>query len=129
MIRFEFNKLIRRKIQERMPAEGIVVNGSVLNFKEYIVKLKEKLLEEANEVIIAEKTEDLKIELADVLEVIYTLSQACNIDLAEIEQARQKKREVNGDFTPSNYINYIEVQEDNLKVINYLHDKYRHYKL
>lgn len=129
MIKFEFNKLIRNKIHERMPGEGVVVNSTTLNEAEYILKLKQKLLEEANEVTASQKIEDLVIELADVLEVIHTLALACEIDFKDIEQARFEKTEINGKFSTSNYINYIEVAEDNTKVINYLKDKYRNYKL
>lgn len=129
MIKFEFDKLIRHKVRERMLTEGVVVNSSTLNAEEYISKLKEKLLEEANEAILAETIDELKIELADILQVIHSLAGACRIDFAEIEQARVEKCEINGDFSLSNYINYIEVEESNLKVINYLRDKYRHYKL
>jgi predicted house-cleaning noncanonical NTP pyrophosphatase (MazG superfamily) len=129
VIKFEFNKLIRNKIHERMPAEGIVVNSSLLSHAEYILKLKEKLVEEAYEVQQTQSTEDLVIELADALEVIYTLVSACEIDFKDIEQARFEKTKINGKFSAISYINYIEVAEDNIRVINYLKDKYRHYKL
>jgi len=129
MIKFEFNKLIRHKIQGRMLSEGVTINSSVLSPEEYILKLKEKLFEEVGEVESAEKLNDLKTELADVLEVIYALASACKINFSEIEKARLEKREVNGEFMPNNYINYIEVEEHNTKVINYLRNKDRHYKL
>lgn len=129
MIKFEFNKLIRNKIHERMPGEGVVVNNSTLSQTEFILKLKEKLLEEAAEVAAGKKIEDLVIELADTLEVIYALADACEIDFKDIEQARFEKTLINGKFGASNYINYIEVAEDNIKVIDYLKDKHRHYKL
>lgn len=112
-----------------MPSEGIIVNSSSLSITEYILKLKEKLTEEANEVQQASTVEELVIELADTLEVIYTLASACEINIKDIEQARSEKTKINGKFSPSNYINYIEVAEDNFKVIDYLKDKYRHYKL
>ena len=112
-----------------MPAEGIVVNSSLLSHAEYILKLKEKLVEEAYEVQQTQSTEDLVIELADALEVIYTLVSACEIDFKDIEQARFEKTKINGKFSAISYINYIEVAEDNIRVINYLKDKYRHYKL
>jgi len=129
MIKFEFNKLIRNKIHERMPGEGVVVNSSALSQTEFILKLKEKLLEEAAEVAASQKIEDLVIELADILEVIHTLASAYKIDFKDLEQARFEKSQINGKFGANNYINYIEVAEDNIKVIDYLKDKHRHYKL
>jgi predicted house-cleaning noncanonical NTP pyrophosphatase (MazG superfamily) len=129
LVKFQFNKLIRNKIHERMPGEGVIVNSSALSHAEFILKLKEKLLEEASEVSASQKIEDLVIELADTLEVIHALADACEIDFKDIEQARSEKSQINGEFTPDNYINYIEVEKHNTKVIDYQKDKNRHYKL
>ena len=46
----------------------------------------------------------------------------------EIEQARIKKREINGCFEPDHYVHYIQVAPDNHKVIEYLENKNRPYK-
>lgn len=128
MKRFEFNKLIRNKLPPRMVEEGVVVNSHTLNQEEYSLKLKEKLIEEAKEVSLAESIEELKIELADVLEVIHALLENYQIPFQEIEQARLEKREINGHFTPETFIHHIEVASSNDKVINYLLNKNRPYK-
>jgi len=129
MRKFEFNKLVRNKLPARMNEEGIVVNSTKLNHDQYIAKLKEKLLEEAREVGLASNLEEIKVEIADALEVIYALAKAYKFKSEDIEQERIKKQEINGYFDSDSYINYIEVAENNIKVINYLENKYRTYKL
>ena len=112
-----------------MEDEGVSVNRNSLSKSEYLSELKRKILEEAQEVHDAESKEDLITELADVIEVIHAIADANAISLADIENAQSEKREINGGFLPENYINYIEVAEDNHKVIEYLENKNRPYKL
>ena len=128
MKRYQFDKLIRSKIPSRMKDEGVVVNRNSLSEPDYLAELKKKIIEEAHEVHDASSKEDLTTELADVMEVIHAIAQANQISLDEIEAAQAKKREINGHFLPENYINYIEVAEDNHKVIEYLENKNRPYK-
>ncbi len=129
MRKYQFDKLIRSKIPARMEDEGVSVNRNSLSESEYLSELKMKILEEAQEVHDAESKEDLTTELADVMEVIHTIADANAISMEDIADAQLKKREINGKFLPENYINYIEVAEDNHKVIEYLENKNRPYKL
>lgn len=128
MKRYQFNKLIRSKLPARMIKEGVTINGKQLCDEDYIAQLKNKIVEEANEVSDAVTKENLTAELADVVEVIHALAKASDITIEEIEAARLEKRVVNGHFQASNYVNYIEVAENNHKVIEYLDNKERHYK-
>lgn len=111
-----------------MKDEGVVVNSNSLSELAYMTELKKKIIEEAQEVHDANSKEDLTTELADVMEVIHAIAEANQISIEEIKAAQAKKREVNGYFLPENYINYIEVAEDNHKVIEYLENKNRPYK-
>ncbi len=129
MKKYQFNKLIRSKLPARMIDEGVSINSSKLSVNDYIMQLKNKIVEEAKEVLHAKNNEHLTIELADVLEVIYAISEASNINIEDIEKARLEKRNVNGHFEADNYIHYIKVAEDNHKVIEYLNNKDRPYKL
>lgn len=124
---YRFDKLVRSNIWPRMENEGVTINGQTLSNQEYIAKLKRKILEEAEEVAEAESREEITIELADVMEVIYAIAAANDISLEEIEQARLEKLQANGGFTAEHYIDYIEVSEDNSKVIEYMENKKRHY--
>ena len=128
MKRYQFNKLIRSKLPARMIREGVTINSKQLCDEDYIVQLKNKIVEEANEVSDAVTKENLTAELADVVEVIHALAKASDVTIEEIEEARLEKRAVNGHFQAVNYVNYIEVAESNHKVIEYLDNKERHYK-
>ncbi len=128
MKRYQFDKLIRSKLPERMIREGVTINSKQLCDEEYVMQLKNKIVEEANEVSDAVTKESLTTELADVVEVIHAIAKASGIEMAEIEAARLEKRAVNGHFQASTYVNYIEVAEDNHEVIEYLDNKDRPYK-
>lgn len=128
MKKYQFNKLIRSKLPARMKQEGVIVNSKILSDQEYIAELKRKLLEEAEEVANTTNYKALTEELADVLEVIDAIIKTSKITKADVEQVKLEKRNINGDFSQENYINYIEVAEDNRPVIEYLENKNRDYK-
>ncbi len=96
MKRYQFNKLIRSKLPDRMINEGVRINSSKLSSEEYISQLKNKLLEEAEEVSLATDREHLITELADVVEVLYAISEASDINMDDIEKSRLEKRAING---------------------------------
>lgn len=93
-----FNKLVRDKIPEMLDKNGGETETKILNDEEYIKCLYEKLKEECNEVIEADSRKDLIEELADLHEVILSLTKAKNIGMEEIESTRIKKREKRGGF-------------------------------
>ncbi|MGC0371469.1 MAG: hypothetical protein DGJ47_000158 [Rickettsiaceae bacterium] len=127
MLKYLFNKLVRDKIPARMVQEGVKINSSALSNQEYIKALKLKIVEESKEVQDAASLDELKVELADVLEVVHAIAEASNITIDEIESERLIKRSINGRFTADYYINYIELKENNHKVINYLNSKNKYY--
>ena len=128
MKRFEFKKLIRNKLPIRMIEEGVVICPKTLRHEEFCRELKHKLIEEAEEVSQAQEVKDIIVELADVLEVIYALAEAYQLSFSDVEKTRLSKREINGYFDQETYMDYIEVDENNHKVIQYLLDKNRPYK-
>jgi predicted house-cleaning noncanonical NTP pyrophosphatase (MazG superfamily) len=100
-----------------------------LDLEQQKLKLKEKLLEEATEVSQASNVDDIKVELADVLEVITALMYVYDITADEVNEVRLKKASINGVFDSKCFINYIEVALDNKPVIDYMENKNRPYKL
>lgn len=123
MYQYQFNKLIRSNLPDHMEKEGVFVNSETLATKEYIKQLKNKIIEEANEVVESTTIEELQIELADVIEVIHALAEASGVSISDIEEARVKKRQEKGGFHPSCYVHDIKVAKDNHKVIEYLENK------
>ena len=97
-MRFRVQKLIRDRLPSIMRAQGLQVFDRRLNDAEFVVALKEKLLEEAQEVGAATDKTDLIDELADVMEVIAALAEASGVPLQAVEQRRQAKRDERGGF-------------------------------
>lgn len=126
---FEFKKLIRNKLPAKMAEEGVVVHSKILNKQEFCLQLKNKLLEEVEEVLEADEVDDITIELADVLEVLHSIAKIYHIPFVDIENTRLEKQNINGYFDQKTYIDYIEVEDSNHKVINYLLNKKRPYRL
>lgn len=69
-----------------------------LNDKEYEKALYDKLLEEANDVINANKKEETEEELADLLEVVRAIANFKNIDVSDVEKLRISKKKKRGVF-------------------------------
>ncbi|MCP5374771.1 MAG: nucleoside triphosphate pyrophosphohydrolase [Rickettsiaceae bacterium] len=128
MKRYNFNKLIRSNLPERMKKEGVYLSGRSLTDEEFAKELKNKLVEEAGEVQDTQSREDLIKELADVMEVIETLTSLRGITKEEIEKERLLKCQINGHFLAANFVDYIEVPITNRKVIEYLQKRNRPYE-
>ena len=86
-----YNKAIRDKIPEIIKESGKNCNVKKLDDSEFLVQLEKKLVEE-----LAEYQESKNVEeLADVLEVIYRISNLKGFDL---DKARLGKIEKRGKF-------------------------------
>lgn len=128
MKRYNFNKLIRSNLPERMKKEGVYLSGRPLTDEEFAKELKNKLVEEAGEVQDTNSREDMIKELADVMEVIEALTLLHGITKEEIEKERLLKCNINGRFLAANFVDYIEVPVSNYKVIEYLEKRNRPYE-
>ena len=95
--RVEHNKLVRDKIPEIIRASGNKYEISNLLDDEYIEALRQKLVEEAEEVVIA-KPKELPQELADVMEVIEALMTATGIEPEKVREIQKEKRSQRGGF-------------------------------
>ena len=91
----EFNKLVRDKIPEKWnPKYGKNPKTHIANNKEFYEKLKEKLSEEVKEFL----REDNPEELADILEIIYSIIEVKGISKQKLENYRKLKEEKSGAF-------------------------------
>ena len=118
--KFRTNIFVRDKMVEKMEAEGILVDYKKLNEKDYENALREKVIEEAQEVASEKNRERLIYELADLLEVAQTLADTLEITTSEILDARKKKREKSGGFTEKHFTNFVEIENDNPAIEYYL---------
>lgn len=110
---FQINKLVRDR-RDKLPNENIIE----MNSKDYNIELKKKLLEEVNEIIMANKDEEIMEKFADLLEVTYTYLKVNQININEIEEIRKKKLENKGGFEKKLYMKNIKLNE-NSKILEY----------
>ncbi|MBS3091025.1 nucleoside triphosphate pyrophosphohydrolase [Candidatus Pacearchaeota archaeon] len=90
----KYNKLVRDKIPDIINNKGKVPKTHIASPHEYKSKLNEKLLEEVNEYLKSENSE----ELADILEVIHSIAKSNNLSKADLEEIRQSKANERGSF-------------------------------
>ena len=108
-MKYIYNKLVRDKIPENIDKmEGRKSNYKILEDKEYIEELDKKLFEEAHEFVEEHSVE----ELADLMEVIYTIMKINNISIDDVENARKIKKDKKGGF--NNKIYLIDVEQDQI---------------
>ena len=110
-MRFRVQKLIRDRLPAIMRAQGLQVFDRRLNDAEFIAALKDKLVEEAQEVGAATSQVDLIDELADVMEVIAALADASGVPLQAVEERRQAKRAERGGFAERVYNAAVEARD------------------
>jgi inorganic pyrophosphatase len=116
---FNFNKLVRDKIPQVIRGKGCSVNDYEIVGSELNTALKNKIIEEAQEVVESKSIEALKEELADLLEVISATMSANKINPEEIEKIRSTKNQERGTFSKGVYVSSIEIDEENPAVSYY----------
>ncbi len=112
MKQFQFAKLVRDRIPERLESDGQIIEGrKTLDDQEFIRELRKKVIEEAMELAAATTAEEMKEELADVQEVLDRLREALGMTDEEIAAYQQKKVAKNGAFDDRVYIECVSVEE------------------
>jgi predicted house-cleaning noncanonical NTP pyrophosphatase (MazG superfamily) len=104
-----YNKLVRDRIPEIIRANGNKFNTRILDEAEYKEELQLKLKEELHEYLEAMEDSHAVEELADMLELIYSLVEVHYSSFDELEEVRREKKEVRGGFDERVYL--IDVEE------------------
>ena len=92
MIKYE--KAVRDKIPEIIKFSGKNCNVKKLDNSEFLIQLEKKLAEELTEYQESKNVE----ELADILEVIYRISELTGVSSDELDKIRYDKAEQRGKF-------------------------------
>jgi predicted house-cleaning noncanonical NTP pyrophosphatase (MazG superfamily) len=116
---FKFDKLIRDRLPEILRQSGVKVMQRIMTHEEYIASLKDKLLEEAEEVCEATSKDELLEELGDVFEVIITIAHNEGFKLEDIINIAEKKRNQRGGFMEKAYVDSVELKSDNPIIKHY----------
>jgi predicted house-cleaning noncanonical NTP pyrophosphatase (MazG superfamily) len=90
----KYNKAIRDKIPEIIEESGKKYNLKQLDDESFLAELEKKLIEEVNEYSESKDVE----ELADLLEVIYRISELRGVNSDELDEIRRNKAEKRGKF-------------------------------
>ncbi|TKC19129.1 nucleoside triphosphate pyrophosphohydrolase [Robertmurraya kyonggiensis] len=93
-----YDKLIRDGIPEIIEKSGKSFSTSILNNLDYIKELRKKSFEELQEYMDATSDGDALEELADLLEIIYALSECHGGDFNKVEEIRKQKADKKGRF-------------------------------
>ena len=103
-----YNKLVRDRIPEIIRANGNKCNTEFLEEAEYKKELQLKLKEELQEYLEAQEDSHAVEELADMLELIYSLVEVHHSSIEELEEVRREKREIRGGFEERVYLIDVE---------------------
>ena len=108
MNRKTYNKLIRDKIPEIIKKDNAIPKISILNDEQFAMSLKEKLVEEAKELLEAKTSEEILSELSDVLELVESIATNNELTIAEVEKQKLAKKEKRGGFEKKLFLEYVD---------------------
>lgn len=95
-----YPKLVRDNIPDIITSDNnTVVYRKLLDDDEYKEYLNNKLLEEVAEYMNESNTESIKEELVDILEVVYTIGKLYNISEVDLNNGRNYKTHIKGNFS------------------------------
>lgn len=110
--RFSMEKLGRDNTEKLFKSKGIVPYVRTLHKDELMVALKQKLLEESQEVFYATDIESITEELADIKEVVLSLMQLSGITENAVEEKRKLKKVRSGGFEAGTYFHFADIPLD-----------------
>jgi predicted house-cleaning noncanonical NTP pyrophosphatase (MazG superfamily) len=96
----KYNKVIRDKIPEIIAESGKKYTLKQLDDASFLAEIEKKLIEEVNEY---SESKDIE-ELADLLEVIYRISELRGVNSDELDEIRKEKAEKRGKFVSNLFL-------------------------
>ena len=100
----KYNKVIRDKIPEIIADSGKKCNLKQLDDASFLVEIEKKLIEEVNEYSESKDVE----ELADMLDVIYRISELRGVNSDELDKIRRDKGQKRGKFDSNLFLIDVE---------------------
>lgn len=93
-----YNKLVRDKIPEIIENDGEKPITRILDDEEYKKELKNKLVEESQEAVLAEGSDELMKEIVDIFEVIEAVEKAFGIGREDVLKMKEERKQKRGGF-------------------------------
>ena len=106
-----YNKLIRDRIPEIITKDGNTADIIILSEESFKQAIKEKLIEEATEILNADNRDEVLSELADLQEVMDTIKQMYNINTLEVNTIQAVKALQRGKFEKRLYLKSVKEKE------------------
>lgn len=103
-----YHKLVRDNIPEIIKKDNAVAKIRVLNDEQFKRALKEKLVEEAKELLEAKTDEELLNELSDVLQLFESIISHHHFSIIQVEQQKEKKKKERGGFEKKLFLEYVD---------------------
>ena len=108
----EFEKLVRDKNPDTITASCGEAFFDIVSKDRKIALLKEKLVEEAMEVLNAKDKDETADEIGDVLDVLQQLIKDLKIKKRLIRKSRRLKAKKRGKFKNGVYMHYVKFPKD-----------------
>ena len=103
-----YPKLVRDNVPDLITDDDqTVVYRKLIDADEFLEKLNDKLLEEVNEYIEAKDKDNIKEELADILEVVYSIGKVYNISEIDLNEYRTYKSNIKGNFSKRIFVEEV----------------------
>lgn len=109
-MRVRYDQLVRDRIPEIIRQEGSLCESTEMEEQEYRERLREKIIEEAHEVVSASPA-GLVEELGDLYETIESLMASHQIDPATVADVQARKRQERGGFSGRVKLLWVEQTE------------------
>ena len=103
-----------------MQNSGLTVDYEILNDGDYLLELKKKLVEEAQEVFDSKNVSELKSELIDVMEVLDHLIELHSFSRTELNTLKEEKQLKVGKFDKRIKTHYVEMPDNHKELSYYL---------
>jgi len=110
----KFNKLIRDRIPEIIIKDGWVPIIKTLNNKEYLSALKNKVVEEGEELIKAKNKKDIINEIVDIQELLDALVEELKLSKSKVKSLQKIKNKKRGGFKKKLFLIREEKYEKNI---------------
>ncbi len=109
MARVEYNKLVRDNIKDKIERAGDICSiRTIIDEAEFISRLRQKLIEEANELAISSSRAEFLAEYCDLMVVLDALTGCYEISEAELRVAMAENVEKKGLFKNRQLLEWTE---------------------